>query len=122
MKILVVGSSPSSFATMLNLLKTNHEIYLIDNSEQFEDDFDKCIFSENFRNGNRIPENTNIFDLKNLILKMMGLSFKNFWWLFKRLGQHLFEPTKSEVELYNSLDIDILKYFKLIKKSLHSWL
>ena len=59
MKILVVGSG-LFFATMLNLLKTNHEIYLIDNSEQFEDDFDNCIFSENFRNGNRIPENTHI--------------------------------------------------------------
>lgn len=121
MKILVVGSGPSSFATMLNLLKTNHEIYLIDNSEQFEDDFDKCIFSENFRNGNRIPENTNIFDLQEFNFendgpypsKIFG-GYSNVW------GGTLFEPTKSEVELYNSLDIDILKYFKLIKKNLYT--
>ena len=67
MNILVVGSGPSAYASLLPLLSDNkNEIVLIDNS-----DFDKnnlneqCIYKSKFSSGNRIADNQNIYDNSN---------------------------------------------------------
>jgi hypothetical protein len=117
MNILIVGSGPSAYASLLPLLSDNkNEIVLIDNS-----DFDKnylneqCIYKSKFTSGNRIADNQNIYDnSNNLEDKSFPFSSKSFGGFSNVWGGTIFYPTNTELEKFTLLNIDIMKYINLI--------
>ena len=123
MKILIVGSGPSSYGALLKLANfSNIEITMIDNSTKMDESFDECIFQQNFDEGNRIPNNLNIYDkkideeLKNgpYASKIFG-GFSNVW------GGTVFPPSESEKKIYSDLGIDIERFIGIINENIQTF-
>ena len=120
MKILIAGSGPSAYAALLKLTTIpNIEITVLDNSSRFNDNFNDCIFEKNFDTGNRIPRDLNIYDKSNLKSKELGpYSSKIFGGYSNVWGGTAFPPSNIEKSIYDELEINILKYFDIIKENI----
>lgn len=122
-KILLVGSGPSVYGSLLHLRNIkNIDISLIDNSELKVDlDDKKCIFENNFVNSSRV-NNLNHFESKTYeffektakISKSFG-GFSNVW------GGTVDIPSESTIEAFNLLDINILKYFLDVYENIQTY-
>ena len=101
----------------------NIEITVLDNSSRFNDNFNDCIFEKNFDTGNRIPRDLNIYDKSNLKSNELGpYSSKIFGGYSNVWGGTAFPPSKIEKSIYDELEINILKYFDIIKENISFFL
>ena len=63
MKLLIVGSGPSAYASLLSLSLEGHEVYLVDNSNILgEKKSSNCLYNNNFISGARVIDRLNIYD------------------------------------------------------------
>ena len=119
MKLLIVGSGPSAYASLLSLSLEGHEIYLADNSNILgEKKSSNCLYNNNFISGARVIDRLNIYD-DTLIeegndfplpSKSFG-GFSNVW------GGTMFAPTNFEVNKFSELNIDIKYYYEIISSN-----
>lgn len=117
MKILIVGSGPSAYSSLIYLLdKTDIQIDIVDNSNiNNKESKNGCIYKNTFNYASRINDENEIYDNDKIFSNDLFPSpsksfggFSNVW------GGTVFEPKEKEIEAYKSIGIDIKKYYKKI--------
>jgi len=117
MKLLIVGSGPSAYSSLIYLLdKTDIQIDIVDNSNINNiESKNVCIYKNTFSYGSRINNENEIYDNDKIFSNDLFPSpskcfggFSNVW------GGTVFEPKEKEIAIYKSLGIDIKKYYKKI--------
>ena len=117
MKILIVGSGPSAYSSLIYLLnKKDIQVDMIDNSNINEQVLKNgCIYNNTFKHGNRINNEIEIYDnAKTFSNNAYPSPSKSFGGFSNVWGGTVFEPKKREIETYKTLGIDIKKYYQKI--------
>ncbi len=117
-KVLVVGSGPSAFGSLLSLNKNrNLDVTLIDNSnlDDFEHEQRSCIFNTKFLKGTRVSLEANVYQPNEYFNNSEINSSKAFGGFSNVWGGTFSSIDEKSLKAWNDLNIDIKKYLEEIK-------